>query len=1149
MTEKSDHARREEEILKFWQENRIFERSLEKPAPRGEFLFYDGPPFANGLPHYGHILASTIKDTIPRFRTMQGYRVPRQWGWDCHGLPVENLVEKELGFSTKREIEQYGIEKFNAAARTSIMKDVADWKRIIPRIGRWADMERDYKTMDASYTESVWWSFKELWKKGLVEKSFKSMHLCPHCGTTLSNFEVSQGYKDIQDIAVTAKFRVKNPENIKLSGNVYLLAWTTTPWTLPGNVALAVGSRIDYVALQDAPKFGRPDESGTFPTGQQGIFIVAKNRAHVVVGPGWERRVVTSITGDQLVSLEYEPLFDYYAKDETLKNRERGWKVYAADFVTTEDGTGIVHIAPAFGEDDLQLAKKEGLPIIHHVQPDGAFAPEVKEFAGKQAKPKGDHHVSDVEIIKNLAHRGLLFAKEKITHSYPHCWRCDTPLLNYASTSWFVNVPAIKHTLIAENRRIGWVPRSVGEYRFGNWLAGAREWAISRSRFWGAPLPIWEAEDGRRIVIGSREELAARIKRSGNRYLTMRHGEAESNVKNVYSSDINAHNPLTKTGIAHVRAAAERLKGTRIDLIIASPFERTKQTAEIVREVLGLPASVLSFDARIGEVQYGTCDGAKRAEPDTEFRRSPITFTSAPEGGETLSALKRRVGDFLYDIEKKYSNKNILIVSHGGPLWFMQAVARGLTADETLARRSELYPKNADIGEIPFVPLPVNAEYEIDYHRPFIDAVVLMDENGKEYRRVPEVFDCWYESGSMPFASKHYPFRKDAFDPMRWFGFGAKGYPADFIAEGLDQTRGWFYSLIVLGVALFGRAPYKRVIVNGLVLAEDGQKMSKRLKNYPDPMDVVDQCGADAMRYYMLSSPVVRGEDLHFSLRGVQEVASKLVGRLANVLSFYQLYAKGEPPRTDSTHVLDRWILSRLAELTRDVTDGYERYELDSATRPLASFIDDLSIWYLRRSRERIKHGDEDARAALGTLRHILKTLALVMAPAMPFFADYLFRAVREKSDAESVHLSEWPAAGIPDTGVLSYMKKTREIVTQALEARDKAGIKVRQPLETLTVDEHLPAEYLALVRDEVNVKSVVVGAQFSLDTAITPELREEGIIRDTIRLVQDARKAAKLKSGEPGSVSITLPPGDKEVAERHLAAIQKQTNTKISLA
>lgn len=1110
----SETARREEHILRFWKENRIFEKSLQKKSPKGEFIFYDGPPFASGLPHYGHILAGTIKDAIPRYRTMRGYHVPRQWGWDCHGLPVENLVERELGLKTKRDIEEYGIAKFNEAARVSIMKDVGAWKEIIPRVGRWVDMDNDYKTMDASYTESVWWAFKELWQKHLVERSFKAMHLCPHCGTTLSNFEVSQGYKDIQDISVTVKFKVKNPEKLGLVGDLYLLAWTTTPWTLPGNTALAVLGSGNPLTAQERYIAWREGES---------LMLASANFFRKL---GKQDSDIFYICGrEDLVGLEYEPPFNYYSKSPQVKGGERGWRVYAADFVSVDDGTGIVHIAPGFGEDDLALAKKEGIPIIHHVDTSGRFVQEVSHFAGRPAKPKDDHQASDIEIIKYLAHAGLLFAKEKITHSYPHCWRCDTPLLNYASTSWFVKVPDIKAKLGSENKKVSWVPKGVGTYRFGNWLEGAREWAISRSRFWGAPLPIWEAKDGSRIVIGSKEELRAHIRRSGNRYFAVRHGEAESNAKNIYSSSITAHNPLTPEGIAHAKRSAASLKGTRIDVVIASPYPRTKHTAEIFCDALGISHDAILFDERLGEVRYGVYDGQTRVEAETEFTHSPVTFDTAPEGGETLHDMKRRVREALYDFERKYQKKNILIVSHGGPLWFMRAAALGLTPKETLDQRRELYPKNATVYELPFVPLPMSADFELDYHRPYIDDVVLTDASGKEYRRVPEVFDCWFESGAMPFASKRYPAETHTFNPKRLFGLRPLGYPADFIAEGLDQTRGWFYSLIVLGTALFGKSSFRNVIVNGLILAEDGQKMSKRLKNYPDLSEVISHCGADALRFYLLASQAVRAEDMNFSFKGVDEVQKKHINRVGNVLAFYALYAKGEKRSGTSEHPLDRWICARLSEFVRETTAGYEAYELDIAVRPVAKFVDDLSTWYLRRSRERIKEGGEDAARALQTLRFVLYTFAQVTAPVMPFFAEHVFQEVKEEGDPESVHLSDWPEATAFDANSITEMEEVRRIVSLALEEREKVRVPVRQPLASLTVRGASLGEGISrIIAEEINVKRVVYEKgevlAVSLDTHITAELKREGDVREVIRAGQGARKEANL---EPQDVISTV--------------------------
>ncbi len=1072
-------AAREEEVLEFWNKEGIFEKSLQKPSPKGEYVFYDGPPFANGLPHYGHILASTIKDAIPRYRTMQGYHVARRWGWDCHGLPVENLVEKELGFKTKRDIEAYGIEKFNAAARTSIMKDVSDWKRIIPRLGRWADMENDYKTMDTSYTESVWWAFKNLYDKGLVYEGFKAMHLCPRCGTTLSNFEVAEGYKDIDDTAVTVKLPLVDDKNTSL------LIWTTTPWTLPGNAAAAVNGEMPYVKVKSGGEF----------------YIVAKERMAAVFE---DAEIVEEMQGSALVGKKYMPPFDYFA-DELHKHKTHAWKVYVAPFVTMDSGTGIVHIAPAFGADDLELSNKEKIPVIHHVTDEGKFIATVRDFAGLSVKPKGNPRETDEKVAAHLQEKGLLFKQEKINHSYPHCWRCDTPLLNWAANSWFVKVSGLKSKLLAENAKVGWTPEHVGAGRFQNGLQSAPDWAISRSRYWGAPLPVWRNQKTKEIkVAGSINDLLGMVRRSGNRYFVMRHGEAKDNVKNIEDIAGDPNNHLTDKGKNEVVQTAAELKNEKIDLIIASPFLRTQETAKMVQKDLGLPDSALVTDDRLREVE-----SADRA-------------------------LRRRLGEFLFEIEEKYKNKNILFVSHGGSVWAMQEVAARVPYGEFVI---DAMLKTGEARELPFTPFPHNADYELDLHRPYID-----DIDTGEWKRISDVFDCWFESGSMPYASNHYPFKKEHFDAKGFFGWGSKGYPADFIAEGLDQTRGWFYSLIVLGTGLFGKAPYKNVIVNGLILASDGQKMSKRLKNYPDPMEVVEKYGADALRYYLLSSSVVRAEDLRFKEQGVDEVSKKLLMRLDNVRSFYDLYAKDTLASAESSNVLDRWILSRLGELVRDTTQGFERYELDLATRPLAGFIDDLSTWYLRRSRDRFKQEGAECEQALATLRYVLTTVAQVMAPVMPFFADDLYRRM---GGAESVHLSDWPSALSVDEKLLADMHVVRTVASQGLEARERAQIKIRQPLGRLTA-KSLPADAAlrAIIADELNIKEVVEDAtqheEVVLDTEITPELKEEGNLREWVRAIQGWRKEQNFSMSDRPGVLIRTP--DAEFIRRHREALMEAT-------
>lgn len=1126
--EESPVARREEDVLAFWKKEKIFEKSLAKEAPKGDFVFYDGPPFATGLPHYGHILAGTIKDTIPRYKTMRGYRAPRRWGWDCHGLPLENQIEKELGIKTKRDIEELGVGRFNAAARDAVLRYADDWKRIVPRFGRWVDMENDYRTMDASYTESVWWAFKNLYDKNLIYEGFKPMHLCPRCGTTLANFEVAQGYKDITDLAVTVKLRLKDDSNSSL------LAWTTTPWTLPGNLAAAVKADAVYVKV----KIGNEN------------YILAKERTGILKEPF---EVVGEMKGYELIGKSYEPPFPYFEKFP-MEGKEKAWKVYGAPYVVLDEGTGIVHLAPAFGAEDLELAQKEGIPILHHVDKDGFFIEAVTDFRGMQAKPKDDPQSTDVAIIKTLAAKGLLFAKEKITHSYPHCWRCETPLLNYATSSWFVEVTKFAPKLVAENKKIGWVPKDVGEKRFGNWLENARDWAISRARYWGAPIPVWRnTKTKEHVVIGSLAELKRYTKKSGNRYFVMRHGESEKNILDILSSSPNDGYHLTEKGKEMARVSARALS-VKLDLIISSQLVRAQETAGIVRKECGLAETALREDARLNEHGSGAFDKRPGKEWTARYETCDKRelFEKGIDGSESVRDLQKRLGELLYELERTHSEKNILLVTHGWPAAMLRILAMGVADPFRIVSLLDgEEPGVAEICPLPFVPLPHNEDYGLDVHRPYIDEIKL-EQNGAHLERVSDVFDCWFESGSMSYAQNHYPFEhSDVFEPKPGWFSRSRGYPADFIAEGLDQTRGWFYSLLVLGTALFGKAPYRNVIVNGIILAEDGQKMSKRLKNYPDPLDVLEKYGADAIRYYLLASPVVHGEDLNFSEKGVGEAASKLIGRLSNVLSFYELYKDAPHAEAPSEHVLDCWILARLNRASAEVSAGMEAYELDRAARPLMEFVDDFSTWYLRRSRERFKEEGADAAFALETTRFVLETFSKLAAPFVPFVAEYVYRRVRGADAAESVHLCEWPTLDVQsrDDELLEDMKEARRLVTLGLEARQKANIKVRQPLKTLAVGSKRLAEkpeFLNLVRDEVNVKDVetepaLLPHEVKLDTEMTDELREEGELRDLIRAVQDLRKDAGLLP-KTGAVLVASP-NDMPRAEKHREALMKAAN------
>ncbi len=1126
---KQSISEREKAVLALWKERNIFEKSLKQNEGKESYVFYDGPPFATGLPHHGHLLQGTIKDLIPRYQTMRGRYVRREWGWDCHGLPIENLVEKELGLKQKSDIEAYGIGAFNQKAKESVMTYDKEWKSIVPRMGRFVDMEHAYKTMDSSYTESVWWAFKTLHAKKLIYDGFKSMHICPRCETTLAASEVSQGYKDIKDISVYVTFE------LVLEPGTHLIAWTTTPWTLPGNVAVAVNPAFVYAIVLYSGK--------RYVVAKDLVTRVFKDKDHEVVE---ERK------GKEFIGLSYKPLFDYYTSDEKLENRENGWKVVGADFVTVESGTGIVHEAPAFGEEDMELAKKLKLPMIQHVKMDGTMKSEVKDFAGMHVKPKSDDDkvrlTTDIAVLKYLQEHGTFFAKENLTHSYPHCWRCDTPLLNYAASSWFVNVTALKPRLIEENKEINWIPENFRDGRFGKWLEGARDWAISRSRYWGAPLPVWKCNKcGKVDVIGSLGDLKKNIG-SANTYTFMRHGEADSNTQNIISCKEEDDIHLTEKGRAQVKAAATKLKDRKFDLIITSPVQRTRETAAIVAEAHGIPVGDIVVDSRIAEVNTGDFNGQNIDMYRNYFANTLEKFTKEPPGGETMEHMRMRVAEFLYDIEGKYKGKNILLVTHEYGTWMMEAVALGATNEEAAEMRDrggDDYVNYAEVRALSFVNVPHNERYELDYHRPHIDKVSYQCscELGT-MNRIPEVFDCWFESGSMPFAQFHYLGDETTPDGKMF----VKNFPADFIAEAVDQTRGWFYTMLILSVGLFDRAAFKSVITTGLILAEDGAKMSKRLKNYPDPMEVAEKYGADALRFYMINSPIVRGEELRFSVLGVDEVYKKITIRLDNVRSFLEMYAKDSiitRLQPESRNVLDRWIVARWFEMHAEVTHHLDTHELDRATRPIMPFLDDLSTWYLRRSRDRFKSDDADDRAAAAeTTGWILLQFSKLIAPFMPFIAEDLYQRLTIEEKKESIHLESWSDVGVAASSILDEMETTRKIVEAALALRAEAGMKVRQPLSELsykTADKKpISDEMLGIIRDEVNVKQVIfdeeirvtaennsehklsenAGLLVSLNIALTPELKEEGQLRDLVRTIQDMRKKAGLNPSDRITVS-----------------------------
>lgn len=1100
--------KKELEVLNFWKENKIFEKSLENPAgenPTGDFSFYDGPPFATGLPHHGHLLAGSIKDAIPRYQTMNGKYVRRVWGWDCHGLPIENLIEKKFNLNSKKEIENFGIDNFNKEAEASVFAYEKEWKEIIPRFGRFVDMENSYKTLDATYTESVWWSFKELFKKGLVFEGNKSMHICPRCETTLAQSEVAQNYKDLTDISVIAKFELIDEPN------TFVLAWTTTPWTLPGNVALAIGEEIEYVKVET--------NTGEF-------YILAKDRAEEIFKKqNLESKIIEEFPGDKLVGKKYKPVFDYYL-DMKMDNKENLYTIVSAPFVTLDTGTGVVHIAPAFGEDDLNLRKEKNLPIIKHVGMNGEFTKEVTDFAGMKVKTATDNQSADIAIIKYLAEKKLLFTKEKLVHSYPTCWRCDTPLLNYSTSSWFVNIPKIKDDLLSANSKINWNPENIKEGRFGKWLEGARDWAVSRSRYWGAPLPIWKEEGGDEfVVIGSLEELAEmNIDKPKNEYYIMRHGEALHNIKGLEDTGMDPENVLTDLGITQVEDARNK-NNIDFDFIISSPFPRTRQTASIMagqKEVL--------VDEYFTEIDLGKYDGQKVEKLHQDYGIEYLKFKTKIGGGESHKDVMDRVMLGIKNLEEKYSGKKILIVTHGGPMRMLIAASELLTEEEVvndeLSNDTRLYPRNAEIRKLNLKLVPRDEFGRINLHRPYIDKIKLLSKNGKEMTRVEYVFDCWFESGAMPYAQIHYPFEnKELFK---------KNFPADFIAEGLDQTRGWFYSLLNLSVGIFGESAYKNVIVNGMLLAADGEKMSKSKNNYTDPLVLVEKFGADAFRQTLLSSPAMCAENILFSDASVEETYKKIVAKLENVLSFYEMLEVSHNFNDDIlkgyNNPLDIWIFTRLNEVLINTTASMNTYRLDQATRPFDKFIDDLSTWWLRRSRDRLK--GEDSSSAEYVLYKVLNEFSKIIAPFMPFLAERIYQSVNENNGnkRESVHLESWPKEFmVVDDKVLTEMTEVRSLVTEALMVRQKNNLPVRQPLFSLTTKINIDKKYFEILQEEINVKEIIIDENQNydadknliLDLELTAELRKEGEYRELTRKIKDFRKENNLVASDIVSLLV----------------------------
>ena len=1140
-SEKPEAVLREEEILAFWKKNRIFEKSLEARKNGKTFVFYEGPPTANAAPGFHHVASRAFKDIIPRFKSMQGFNVPRKAGWDTHGLPVEIQVEKALGFKTKQEIEKFGIGPFNEKCRESVWANVGDWRKLTERIAFWMDLDNPYVTYERSYMETLWWIIAEWWKKGLLYQDFKVLPWCTRCGTGLSSHEVALGYKSVVDTSVYIRFRV-NSQDPRWK-NVAILSWTTTPWTLPGNLALAVSADMPYVRVPD------PEKKGSFlVVGQENLPILMKSG----VFPK-DTRASSAFPGKELIGLQYHPLFEV----PTLVSAQ-SYQVYGADFVKGNEGTGIVHTAVMYGDDDYRLGKKMGLPTIHTVTDAGKFIATLGGgLGGKYVKAKETESL----LLAHLQRTGALLREEAYEHEYPFCWRCDTPILYYARSSWWVRVNQVRKDLIKNNESINWIPAHLKRGRFGEWLKEEKDWAFSRERFWGTTLPLWRCQAcGNTIAISSVDELASRALGSGNRYILMRHGEAESNAKHFVSSWPEVvPNPLTERGQEQISLAALELKNERIDAVFISDLPRAVATSEILAKTMNLQN--IKTDPRLREIDTGELNGQPAKFYRGLFQSSQDKLENRAPAGESLCDVRRRAAEFFIEKEREHKGKTILVISHADTIWMLASVMRGLSEKEIIAEWENMRGDFLSLAERrTYEPkhLPLNFSGEVDLHRPYVDELKIRCSCGGVKARVPEVADVWFDSGAMPFAQLHYPFQgRNEIEKKKFF-------PADYISEAVDQTRGWFYTLLAVSTLLGKGAPYKNVISLGHVLDKNGQKMSKSKGNIVNPWEMIEKYGADAIRWYFYTANAP-GDAKRFDERDLSNKLRGFIGTFWNSYILFDTYAEGRvkiPGKPRS--LLDRWILSRLAQLHDQATKSLESYDIVSAARSIESFVvDDFSNWYLRRSRRRFQRPEtkREKSEVTETAAAVLLTLAELTAPFIPYLAETIYQGVKKRLPAlkeESVHMRNWPkpSRGFYSEKLVADMDLLRRIAAEALRQRAEAGVKVRQPLGELTLIKQdrlkKAKELLRLIQEEVNVKHIDFatkpwpkGAIAALDTTVTEALRREGAAREIVRNIQEMRRDLGLSPRERIMVQCLGSEKVNSIAKEWERQIRRDVNAK----